>query len=125
MGGSTWLPTAPGCFDRPKRVWVGGNIGRSLLADLSDIRPDDAVVLEISSFQLENLAAIGRFPAAGVVTNLQPNHLDRHGTMEAYGEAKKNILRGPGSVGIVNADCPVVGKPTSANTLTFSRRSVP
>lgn len=125
MGGSTWLPTPPGCFDRPKRVWVGGNIGRSLLADLPDIRPDDAVVLEISSFQLENLAAIGRFPAAGVVTNLQPNHLDRHGTMEAYGEAKKNVLRGPGAVGIVNADCPIVGKWTSANPLAFSRRSVP
>ncbi|MEK7466011.1 MAG: UDP-N-acetylmuramoyl-L-alanine--D-glutamate ligase [Planctomycetota bacterium] len=125
MGGPTWLPTPPGCFDRPKRVWVGGNIGRSLLADLDEIQPNDAVVLEISSFQLENLAAIGRFPAAGLVTNLQPNHLDRHGTMEAYGDAKKNVLRGRGSVGIVNADCPIVGKwaSTASNPLTFGRKA--
>ncbi len=125
MGGPTWLPTPPGCFDRPRNVWVGGNIGRSLLPHLPEISPYDAVVLEISSFQLENLAAIGRFPAAGLVTNLQPNHLDRHGTMEAYGEAKKNALRGPGAVGIVNADCPVVGKWSSIakNSLTFGRKA--
>ncbi|MCE9581779.1 MAG: UDP-N-acetylmuramoyl-L-alanine--D-glutamate ligase [Planctomycetes bacterium] len=125
MDGPTWLPAAPGVFGRPRQVWVGGNIGRSLLPNLPDIRPDDAVVLEISSFQLENLAAIGRFPAAGLVTNLQPNHLDRHGTMEAYGEAKKQILRGHGAVGIVNAECPVVGKWSgiAANSLTFARKA--
>lgn len=125
MGGATWLPVPPGRFDRPGKVWVGGNIGRSLLPHLSEIRRSDAVVLEVSSFQLENLAAIGRHPAAGLVTNLQPNHLDRHGTMEAYGEAKKQVLRGRGAVGIVNADCPVVSRwhGMAANRLSFGRRS--
>ena len=127
MGGPTWLPAPPGRFDRPRRVWVGGNIGRSLLRHLPEIQPGDAVVLELSSFQLENLAAIGRHPAAGLVTNLQPNHLDRHGSMEAYGEAKKHILRGRGSVGIVNADCPVVSKweGMAANPLAFGRKAMP
>jgi UDP-N-acetylmuramoylalanine--D-glutamate ligase len=123
--GPTWLPAPPGRFDRPRRVWVGGNIGRSLLPHLGEIAACDAVVLEISSFQLENLAAIGRHPAAGLVTNLQPNHLDRHGTMEAYGEAKKHILRGRGAVGIVNEDCPVVSGwgGIAANPLAFARKA--
>ncbi len=66
--------------------------GNKLLEKLPEIEADHAVVLEMSSFQLENLAAIGLAPAAGLVTNLQPNHLDRHGTLEAYGEAKKARL---------------------------------
>ena len=72
---------------------VGGNIGRSLLADLPRIQPDDVVVVELSSFQLEDLPLIGRSPNVALVTNLMPNHLDRHGTMDAYVDAKKNIFR--------------------------------
>ncbi|MCY2928443.1 MAG: Mur ligase family protein [Planctomycetota bacterium] len=72
---------------------VGGNIGRSLLDELERITPRHAVVLELSSFQLERTASLGKSPHVAVVTNLQPNHLDRHGTMEAYAQAKKNIFR--------------------------------
>jgi UDP-N-acetylmuramoylalanine--D-glutamate ligase len=72
---------------------VGGNIGKSLLADLDAIEPDHLVVLELSSFQLEDLPQIGIAPHIAVVTNLMPNHLDRHGTMEAYVDAKRNITR--------------------------------
>lgn len=72
---------------------VGGNIGRSLLAELEHITPRHAVVLELSSFQLERTASLGVSPHVAVVTNLRPNHLDRHGTMEAYAAAKKNIFR--------------------------------
>lgn len=75
------------------RVWVGGNIGRSLLEELPAMRPDDVVVLELSSFQLEDAAAVRRSPDVALMTNLRPNHLDRHGTMEAYGDAKLNIAR--------------------------------
>jgi UDP-N-acetylmuramoylalanine--D-glutamate ligase len=75
------------------RVHVGGNIGRSLLASLGEIVSDDLVVLELSSFQLEDLSAVRRSPDVAVVTNLAPNHLDRHGTLEAYYEAKRNIVR--------------------------------
>jgi UDP-N-acetylmuramoylalanine--D-glutamate ligase len=72
---------------------VGGNIGVSLLDRLETITPDDVVVLELSSFQLEDLPLVGISPHIAVVTNLQENHLDRHGTMEAYADAKKNIIR--------------------------------
>ncbi len=84
---------------------VGGNIGKSLLGELGRIRPEHAVVLELSSFQLEELPEIGISPHVALVTNLLPNHLDRHGQMEAYAAAKKNIFRfqRPGDVLILSA----------------------
>jgi UDP-N-acetylmuramoylalanine--D-glutamate ligase len=72
---------------------AGGNIGKSLLPEVESIAPGEWVVLELSSFQLEDLAAIDRRPEVSVVTNLSPNHLDRHVTYEAYVEAKAEILR--------------------------------
>lgn len=95
--------------DRP-RVLVGGNIGRSLLDELPEIRRQDVVVLELSSFQLEDLAALRLGPSHAVLTNLRENHLDRHGTMAAYIDAKMNIvrfLREHGSI-IFNADDPAL-----------------
>ena len=74
-------------------VHVGGNIGKSLLGELDQIKPTDIVVLEISSFQLEYTSEIKFRPDIALVTNLIPNHLDRHGTMEAYASAKQNIFR--------------------------------
>lgn len=74
-------------------VWLGGNIGKSLLDDLPSIGERDVVVLELSSFQLEDAGQIRRSPHISVITNLRDNHLDRHGTMEAYSAAKANIYR--------------------------------
>jgi UDP-N-acetylmuramoylalanine--D-glutamate ligase len=76
----------------PKRTWVGGNIGISLLESLPEIAPDHLVALELSSFQLENLGMLKRSPQVGVVLNISPNHLDRHGTMENYIAAKRQIV---------------------------------
>lgn len=76
-----------------KRAWLGGNIGKSLLESLSVIGKDDIVVLELSSFQLEYLGQMGWSPHVALLTNLSPNHLDRHGTFAAYVAAKFNILR--------------------------------
>jgi len=90
----------------PPEVRVGGNIGKSLLEELPGIRRRDVVVLELSSFQLEDLAQIRMGPHHAVITNLRPNHLDRHGTMAAYADAKLNIvrfLRPHGSI-VFNAD---------------------
>lgn len=70
-------------------VWVGGNIGQPLLDDLPSIRPDDMVVMELSSFQLEIMT---RSTAIAAILNLTPNHLDRHRTMQVYREAKARIL---------------------------------
>ena len=71
------------------KTWVGGNIGDVLLDVLPKIRVSDRVVMELSSFQLELMTVS---PEIGAVLNVTPNHLDRHGTMEAYLEAKDNLI---------------------------------
>lgn len=76
-----------------RRTWLGGNIGRSLLGDLPDIAPADYVVLELSSFQLDWLGPDARWPQVVVITNCTPNHLDWHGTLDAYIGAKQRLLR--------------------------------
>ena len=73
-----------------RRVHLGGNIGRALLPIIEEIEPGDIAVLELSSFQLFSMRA--GFDIA-VVTNVTPNHLDVHGCMEEYIEAKRNIFR--------------------------------
>lgn len=75
------------------RVWLGGNIGKSLLDELPRMGERDIVVLELSSFQLEDAARIRQSPHIAVITNLRDNHLDRHGTMREYAEAKSSIFR--------------------------------
>ena len=77
-----------GC-DIPHRVWVGGNIGSPLLSDLDEITPSSLAVMELSSFQLEIMT---RSPQVAAILNITPNHLDRHGMMEAYTAAKAHIL---------------------------------
>lgn len=71
------------------KTWIGGNIGDVLLDVLDEIQPGDRVVMELSSFQLEIMTAS---PAVGVVLNITPNHLDRHGTMENYLRAKSRMV---------------------------------
>jgi UDP-N-acetylmuramoylalanine--D-glutamate ligase len=75
------------------KVWLSGNIGdRPLLTILDRIGPRDLVVLEISSFQIEQLAQIRKAPNVSLLTNLTPNHLDRYGTFEAYCAAKEGLF---------------------------------
>lgn len=78
---------------RARRVWVGGNIGRSLLDGLAEITAEDIVVLELSSFQLQRTPLVRWSPHVAVLTNITPNHLDWHGSFEDYVAAKLNILR--------------------------------
>jgi UDP-N-acetylmuramoylalanine--D-glutamate ligase len=70
-------------------TWVGGNIGDVLLDVLDQIERQHCVVMELSSFQLEIMT---NSPQTGAVLNITPNHLDRHGTMEAYTRAKAQII---------------------------------
>lgn len=72
------------------KTFVGGNIGQPLIGYLDEIRPKDKVVMELSSFQLENME---RSPHVAAVLNITPDHLDRHPSLANYVEAKKNILR--------------------------------
>ena len=85
------------------RVWVGGNIGTPLLDKAEEIRPEDKVVLELSSFQLMDLHHSCH---TAVVTNLAPNHLDMHKDMAEYVNAKKNIFlrQSAGDTLILNRD---------------------
>jgi UDP-N-acetylmuramoylalanine--D-glutamate ligase len=89
-----------------EQVFVGGNIGRSLLDELPRMDANDWVVLELSSFQLEDAAAVRRSPNLALITNLRPNHLDRHGTLEAYAKAKLNIVahQRDGDVVFINSE---------------------
>jgi UDP-N-acetylmuramoylalanine--D-glutamate ligase len=75
-----------------RRVWLGGNIGVSLLPELPNIGVHDTVVLEVSSFQLEQLRRNRFRPHIAVLTNFSPNHLDWHGSIDAYRRAKQGLF---------------------------------
>jgi UDP-N-acetylmuramoylalanine--D-glutamate ligase len=87
-----------------RRTWIGGNIGRPPIADLGQMSPDDLMVMELSSFQLELWE--GCSPPVAAILNVTPNHLDRHKTMERYADAKSNILRSqkPDDIAVLSAD---------------------
>jgi len=70
-------------------VFVGGNIGDPLINYVDDMTENDLAILEISSFQLEQMTIS---PNIAAILNITPNHLDRHGTMDAYTAAKARIL---------------------------------
>ena len=70
-------------------VFVGGNIGDPLINYVDNMKPDDVAILEMSSFQLDQMTIS---PDIAAILNITPNHLDRHGTMEAYTAAKARIL---------------------------------
>lgn len=69
--------------------WLGGNIGTPLLSKIDEVRESDKVILELSSFQL---MTIKNSPSVAVITNISPNHLDVHKSLQEYIEAKKNIF---------------------------------
>lgn len=71
------------------QTWLGGNIGTPLLDRVDRMEPTHRVVLELSSFQLMTMK---RSPRTAVVTNLAPNHLDKHTDMAEYVAAKENIF---------------------------------
>lgn len=105
-------------------AYVGGNIGKPLLPDVADMAPEDYAVLELSSFQLMTME---QSPHTAVVTNLSPNHLDYHHTMEEYTRAKKNIYlhQGPEDRLVLNYDCPgtrAMGGEALCPVTWFSRR---
>ncbi len=71
-------------------VFLGGNIGTPLFTKISEMTPEDIIVLEMSSFQLMDMKIS---PHIAVITNITPNHLDIHSDMEEYINAKKNIFK--------------------------------
>jgi UDP-N-acetylmuramoylalanine--D-glutamate ligase len=78
-----------------RRVEVAGNVGRALTDVAEQIEPGTSVVCELSSFQLEDVHELSCDVA--VLLNLEPDHLDRHGSFEAYREAKLRIFERAGA----------------------------
>lgn len=71
------------------QTWLGGNIGTPLLDKVEEMTAQDRVVLELSSFQLMTMP---RSAQTAVVTNVAPNHLDKHTDMDEYVAAKENVF---------------------------------
>jgi len=95
-----------GAGKRP--VVVGGNIGDTVLDRLDEITPEHWVVLELSSFQLESVERPHLH--AGVILNITPDHLDRHGTFERYVDLKARAIEfaGPADFAVLNGRDEVV-----------------
>ena len=107
-----------------RSVYLGGNIGKPLLPDVDGMAPEDAAVVELSSFQLMTM---DRSPNVAVFTNLSPNHLDYHHTMEEYTEAKLNIFchQSPRDRAVFNYDNDITrsfSKAAVGRTMLFSRK---
>ncbi len=110
-----------------KTVHLGGNIGKPLLPEIETVSPDDAAVVELSSFQLISMR---KSPQVAVVTNVAPNHLDVHASMEEYVEAKMNILlhQNAFSRTVLNYDNEITrsfADKTRGDTWFFSRKAEP
>ncbi|MBL7077309.1 MAG: UDP-N-acetylmuramoyl-L-alanine--D-glutamate ligase [Kiritimatiellae bacterium] len=73
-----------------KRVAIGGNYGTPACTTVREAGPDDWLVWEVSSFQLETCLTFA--PRVGVILNIQPDHLDRHGSLARYAELKVSML---------------------------------
>jgi UDP-N-acetylmuramoylalanine--D-glutamate ligase len=106
-------------------VVVGGNIGRPLAAEALTVPGAGIVVAEVSSFQLETTDTFR--PRVAAILNLTPDHLDRHGSLAAYAEAKARILarQTEDDWAVVNADDPgaaALGARARSRLLRFSRR---
>jgi UDP-N-acetylmuramoylalanine--D-glutamate ligase len=107
---------------------VVGNIGNPVVAEADESTEDDWLVTEVSSFQLETVSEFR--PEVSAILNLTPDHLNRHGSMEAYGQAKAKIAANQGEDDylVINMDDPqafALSKDTKATVIPFSRKSEP
>lgn len=127
--GKSTTATLTGAFLRTRFVSTAviGNIGRPVLDRLRKLQPGVPAILELSSWQLEDLAAHRQSPHLAVWLNLSPDHLDRHRSLQGYAAAKQRLFQWqlPGDVAILNLDDPwaarVVVQP-GVRTRTFSTR---
>ena len=81
-----------------KNCFLGGNIGKPIFTEIKNMKPEDIVVLELSSFQLMEMEVS---PDISVVTNMYPDHLNIHSSYEEYQQAKKNIFLHQNENGVV------------------------
>ena len=110
--------------EQVRPVLVGGNIGTPLSAHALDFPADGIVVAEVSSFQLESIETF--HPRVAAVLNLTPDHLDRHGSLDAYVAAKTRIFENQtqADCAVLNLDDPLAASlvdHTKAGVVFFSR----
>lgn len=118
-GKSTTTALLGGMLKTQFNTFVGGNIGRSLLPELSRIGKKDIVVLELSSFMLHYLRGMKWSPHVALVTMVAVDHQDWHPTPAAYVADKRVIVefQRPDDFALLNEDCPVSGTFTTAGTI--------
>ena len=110
-----------------KNVKVVGNIGVAAATEAREAGPDEWLVTECSSFQLETVSEFR--PLVSAILNLTPDHLNRHKTMEAYAAAKANIYRNQTADDclVINKDDPAcfeLAKDCKARIIPFSRKEI-
>jgi UDP-N-acetylmuramoylalanine--D-glutamate ligase len=125
--GKTTTTTLTGALlaEQARPVLVGGNIGTPLAAHALTFPANGLVVCEASSFQLETIEAF--HPRVAAVLNITPDHLDRHGTLDAYTQAKARIFlnQTEADCAVLNADddgARALATRTRASVVWFSRR---
>ncbi len=96
---------------------LGGNIGNPLLPELFSIKEDHIVIVELSSFQLMTMQ---KSADIAVVTNLAPNHLDKHTDMAEYVDAKKNIFQHGSKITVFNLENEITKEFIGEHSLSFS-----
>ncbi len=106
------------------KVHLGGNIGKPLLSSVPNFKTGEIAVVELSSFQLMTMK---KSPSVAVITNLSPNHLDVHKSMEEYIKAKENIMKYQSAEDtlVVNLDNEItreIGKKAKGKLIGFSRK---
>ena len=111
--------------DAGYKTFLGGNIGTPLFTKLSEMKPNDILVLELSSFQLMHMTIS---PNISVITNITPNHLNIHKDYEEYIEAKKNVIKyqNKDDVAILNYDNEITrkcGKEVKGKRIYFSSKT--
>jgi UDP-N-acetylmuramoylalanine--D-glutamate ligase len=129
-GKSTTTAMLGAILSQKFRTHVGGNIGRSLLETLPQIAADDLVILELSSYMLEHLRAMRWSPHIALITMLAQDHLEWHGSVEAYLAAKAVLVefQKPTDFAVLNQNDPAsqtLATKTAANVKWFGPTSAP
>lgn len=102
------------------KTYLGGNIGVPLFTKIGEMTKDDIVVLELSSFQLMDMDVS---PDIAVITNISPNHLDKHKDYQEYIDAKKCIFKNnDNGILVLNHDNDITSKFTSSREIRYFSR---
>ena len=101
------------------KTHLGGNIGTPLFTKINEMKEEDIVVLELSSFQLMGMDVS---PSRSLITNVSPNHLDKHKDYQEYIDSKCNIYNHSEGILVLNYDNEVTNKLESSREIRYFSR---